>query len=101
MWRVLDVPDLQQPAGSQSGMDPAEGRDDLGLPGADHGPPSENPEGPIGTVQPTRDVGYEPETPETERRDELADRVNVGMPSPAGRDSSDVLPDVEVPDEQI
>lgn len=84
---------------------PAEGRNDLDLPGADHvGPPSEKPEGPIGIEQPMRDIGQpDPspsEDPEVERRDELAERVGVGMPSPAGRDQSDLLPDVDVPDEQ-
>ena len=78
---------------------PAEGRADLDLPGADVGPPSESPEGPIGVGQPARDIGDEPES-EGERRDNLADRVRVGMPSPAGRDRPDVLPDVDVPDEQ-
>jgi hypothetical protein len=37
---------------------------------------------------------------ELERRDKLAERVGSGTPSPAGRDRPDVLPDVEVPDEQ-
>jgi hypothetical protein len=77
---------------------PAEGRTDIDVPGANRaGPPSENPEGPIGVEQPMRDIA---EDPETERRDELADRVGVGMPSPAGRDQSDLLPDIDVPDEQ-
>jgi hypothetical protein len=77
---------------------PAEGRTDLDVPGADRtGPPSANPEGPIGVEQPMRDIGADPEA---DRRDELADRVGVGMPSPAGRDRSDLLPDVDVPDEQ-
>ncbi|HEY2915823.1 MAG TPA: hypothetical protein VGI98_01280 [Candidatus Limnocylindrales bacterium] len=76
---------------------PAEGRTDLDLPGAETGLPSNKPEGPIGIEQPARDIA---EDPETERRDELADRVGVGMPSPAGRDQSDLLPDVDVPDEQ-
>lgn len=81
---------------------PAEGRTDLDIPGADQADaPSESPQGPLGVEQPTRDIGqHVPSSPETERRDELADRVGVGMPSPAGRDRPDVLPDVEVPDEQ-
>jgi len=83
------------------GMAPAEGRDDLAVPGADvSGPPSEHPEAPLPGIQPVRDIASEPAT-ETERRDELADRVGVGMPSPAGRDKPDLLPDVEVPDEQM
>jgi hypothetical protein len=77
---------------------PAEGRADLDVPGADRAnQPSDNPEGPIGTAQPARDLDADPEA---ERRDELADRVGVGMPSPAGRDRSDLLPDVDVPDDQ-
>jgi len=80
---------------------PAEGRTDLEIPGADQDMPSESPEGPLGVEQATRDIGQDvPDSPEGERRDELADRVGVGMPSPAGRDRPDVLPDVEVPDEQ-
>jgi hypothetical protein len=81
---------------------PAEGRTDLDIPGADHADlPSESPEGPLGIEQPTRDIGQPvADSPEIERPDELADRVGVGMPSPADHDRPDVLPDVEVPDEQ-
>jgi len=80
---------------------PAEGRDDMDLPGADHEDmPSESPEGPLGIEQPTRDIGDQPDSPERQGRDELADDVGVGMPTPAGKDRPDVLPDVEVPEEQ-
>jgi hypothetical protein len=82
-------------------LNPTEGRTDQDIPAVDRtGPPSGNPEGPIGVEQPTRDIGDQPDSRERERRDELADRVGVGMPSPAGRDQPDLLPDVEVPDEQ-
>ena len=78
-----------------------EERTDLDGPGVDRtGPPSANPEGPIGVGQPTRDIGDQPDSRERERRDELADHVGVGMPSPAAGNQPDVLPDVDVPDEQ-
>jgi hypothetical protein len=83
-----------------AGVQPAEGRDDLEIPGADvSGPPSEHPDAPLPGAQPLRDIAEEP-AGELERRDELADQVGVGMPSPAGRDA-DVKPDVEIPDEQM
>jgi hypothetical protein len=79
---------------------PAEGRTDLDLPGADAGAPSDRPDGPIGVEQQLRDLGDQPDSRDGDRRDELADPVGIGMPSPAGQTRSDVLPDVEVPDEQ-
>jgi hypothetical protein len=57
--------------------DPAEGRSDLPLPGADHG---------------------DAEDPESADRDRLADRVGAGSPPVAATQEPDVLPDVEVPD---
>jgi hypothetical protein len=85
----------------QSGTQPAEGRDDLELPGADvSGPPSEHPDAPLPGPQPLRDIADQPD-PERDRRDDLGDQVKVGMPSPEGRDEPDVLPDVEVPDGQM
>lgn len=82
-------------------LDATEGRTDVGVAGTDRtGPPSENPEGPVGVGQPARDIGDQPDSRERERRDELADRVGVGMPSAAAQDRPDLLPDVEVPDEQ-
>jgi hypothetical protein len=79
-------------------MNPAEGRNDLDLPGADRGGPAGGPgDRPIDRPVPGRD---DHGNPEAERRDELAQRVGSGTPSPAGRDRPDVLPDVEVPDEQ-
>jgi hypothetical protein len=87
-------------------MNPAEGRADLDLPGADHGhavrehgPAAEEAGDPTRPDVPVPAPG-QPSTPEAGRRDELADRVAAGMPSPAGRDRPDVLPDVEVPEEQ-
>ena len=68
-----------------------EGRTDLGV---------TDLEGPIGIEQPVRDIGDQPDSRERERRDELADHIGVGMPSPAAQDRPDLLPDVEVPDEQ-
>ena len=82
-------------------LSPSGGRTDMSNPGVDRDDlPSEQPLGPIGIEQPIRDIGDQPDSRERERRDELADRVGVGMPSPAGQDRSDLLPDVEVPDEQ-
>ena len=40
---------------------PAEGRNDLDLPGAETGLPSNKPEGPIGNEQPARDIFEDPE----------------------------------------
>ena len=91
--------DTQAAPGTQSGREPAEGRDDLGLPGADRaGPPSENPEGPIGTAQPARDVFEDPGAPASTEPDRTADDVGVGMPPPSGAAEPDVLPDVQLPD---
>ena len=85
--------DIERPT---PGMSPAEGRNDLPLPGA--GTPSDAIDGPLpGPGGPLRDLGDQPDDPETQRRDELADRVGVGMPSPAGQTRPDVLPDVETP----
>jgi len=52
-------------------------------------------------VQPTRDLGDQPVSRESERRDELADRVGVEMPGAGASDGPDVLPDVDVPDGQM
>lgn len=81
--------------------DPAEGRTDLDLPGAERGRPADVPPTatPPGEGAPGS-RGDAPHSPEAQRRDELADRVGVGGPSPAGRDRPDVLPDVDPPDEQ-
>lgn len=79
------------------GTAPTEGRNDLPLPGA--GTPSDAIDTPIpGPAGPLRDIGDQPEDRETQRRDELADRVGVGMPTPAGSVRPDVLPDVDPPD---
>lgn len=84
------------------GIEPAEGRDEFELPGADvSGPPSEHPDAPVPGVQPTRDLGDHPDSREGRRRDELADRVGVGMPGATGSTGPDVLPDTEVPDGQM
>jgi hypothetical protein len=81
--------------------DPAEGRTDLDLPGADRGHPTDvpPPDAPAGEGAPGLG-GEAPHSPEADRRDELAHRVGSAGPSPAGRDRPDVLPDVELPDEQ-
>lgn len=84
------------PASSSS---PAEGRTDLDLPGADQGRPTAKPGGPSLPEGSDPGSGGQGDS-ELERRDRLAERVGAGMPSPAGRDRPDVLPDVEVPDEQ-
>ena len=74
------------------GNDPAEGRDDLGLPGADR----------AGDRFDLPRAGHHGELdPEAERRDELADRAENGQPGAAGSIDSDLRPDVEVPDEQM
>jgi hypothetical protein len=84
------------------GVQPAEGRDDLDIPGADvSGPPSEHPDAPVPGIQPTRDIGDQPDSREHQRRDELADRVGVGMPGTPASNEPDVLPDVDVPDGQM
>jgi hypothetical protein len=74
------------------GTDPAEGRDDLGLPGADRAGDG------LDLPRPDR---HGEGNPETERRDDLADRVENGQPGAAGSTDSDLRPDVEVPDEQM
>lgn len=82
------------------GMDPAEGRDDLGIPGADT--PGDEPDvqtpgglgGPEGKVP-----GGEGR--ERERRDELADRVGSGGPSAAGGGRPDLIGGTDVPDGQM
>jgi len=88
--------------GGSGGTQPAEGRDELDIPGADvSGPPSEHPDAPVPGIQPTRDLGDQPDSREGQRRDELAERVGVGMPGPAASNGPDVLPDVDVPDGQM
>jgi len=102
----------RDPADPGLGREPAEGRSDLALPGADTagrpmGLPADQPAGgPMGNGPTDRgpaDGGptHEPDSPEAERRDELARRVGVGSPSPAGRDRPDVLPDVEPPEVEV
>lgn len=82
-------------------LDPAEGRPDLDLPGADHGQPGDPGAVPGGDpADGAPDLREGPASPEAERRDELADRVGSGTPSPAGRDRPDLLPDVEPPEAQ-
>jgi hypothetical protein len=82
---------------TSGGLQPAEGRDDLNLPGADRTVPSENPEAPIGTEHPLRDVG---QSDAELRHDAPTEQVGVGMPTAAERGDSDLLPNVEVPDEE-
>jgi hypothetical protein len=112
---------MTQPTEPTAGAEPAEGRTDLDIPGADvagalsdsrdTAPPA--PErvrdifnGPVDEPLPPTDPGR-PEDPrpldtppsnETERRDELADRVGSGTPSPAGRDAPDLGPSIDIPD---
>jgi hypothetical protein len=54
-----------------------------------------------GGIEPTPDPGDQPDSPERERRDELAERVGVGMPGTPASNEPDVLPDVDVPDGQM
>lgn len=82
---------------ARSGHPTAIGRNDPPLP--DSGPPSEAIDAPIpGPAGPLRDPGAEPGDSEDDRRDELGRRSESGVPSPAGRDRPDVLPNVETPD---
>jgi hypothetical protein len=70
---------IRQP---DSGMQPAEGRDDLDIPGADvSGPPSEHPDAPMPGIQPTRDLADEPDSRERDRRDELRTASEWGCPA--------------------
>lgn len=86
--------DIERPS---PGTPPTEGENDLPLSSA--GTPSDAVDAPFPSpAGPLRDLGQQPDDPEAERRDELAERSGVGMPSPAGRDRPDVLPDVEPPD---
>jgi hypothetical protein len=81
--------------GTSGGLEPVEGRDDLNLPGADRTVPSQNPEAPIGTDHPVRDIGQ----PDSDLYPgELTDEVGVGMPTAAERGDADTLPNVEVPE---
>ncbi|HEX5589728.1 MAG TPA: hypothetical protein VFX65_05520 [Candidatus Limnocylindrales bacterium] len=76
---------------------PNEGPNDYPVPSA--GTPSDATDAPLPSpAGPLRDLGDDRPDSETERRDELAERAGVGMPSPAGRDRPDILPDVEPPD---
>lgn len=85
---------MTSPERPTPGMTPAEGRDDLGLPGADTGDtPRQTP--------PPDGGDHRPQDPETERRDELADRVGTGRPSIAGSDRPDLITDTDVPDGQM
>jgi hypothetical protein len=108
---------MTQPVEPTSGSEPAEGRTDLDVPGADVGGPlSDSADTTPPPTDRVRELFTEPSPPtepgrpeerdpldvppsnETERRDELADRVGSGTPSPAGRDAPDLGPSIEVPD---
>ncbi|MEO7664036.1 MAG: hypothetical protein ABIV26_02850 [Candidatus Limnocylindrales bacterium] len=79
------------------GMGPDHGPNDDPVPSA--GAPSEAVDAPLPTPGGgLRDLGDQPDDPETQRRDELAERIGVGMPSPAGSLRPDVLPDIDPPD---
>ncbi|TAK00914.1 MAG: hypothetical protein EPO36_06915 [Chloroflexota bacterium] len=69
--------------------------DDPSRPGDD---PGRSLAGPRGDATAPDVDGAARDDRETERRDELADRVGSGGPSPAGRDRPDLLPDVEPPE---
>ncbi|MBI3751419.1 MAG: hypothetical protein HY263_07165 [Chloroflexi bacterium] len=62
--------------------------------------PSASLDGPIGIEQAARDLGDQPDSHEGDRRDELPDDVDAWIAGPAGVGRPDLLPDVEVPDEQ-
>lgn len=78
--------------GPVDGREPAEGRDDLDLPGADR---ADTP------MYLPRAGRHGSDDPGTERRDELADRVRRGGPGAAGSIDSDLRPDVEIPEDQM
>lgn len=99
------------------GSHPSRGPNDRPIPSA--GAPSDAVDAPLPSPggHPLRDIGDQPDTglpggvpgggvrdipghggAEEERRDELAKRTGVGMPSPAGRDRPDLLPDVDPPE---
>lgn len=89
------MPDIDRAA--LGGQAPNEGRNDHLVPSA--GAPSDATDALFPSpTDPLRDPGEHRPDPETERRDELAERAGVGLPSPAGRDRPDLLPDVEPPD---
>ncbi len=73
------------------GMDPTEGPDDLGIPGADTG------DAPGGSDVPDQ----RPAGRETERRDDLADRVGSGGQGGAGADRPDLITGTDVPEGQM
>lgn len=90
----MDNPDPRQqpepsehpgPAGPNDA--PARHPDQPGAPGG----PLPNPAG-------LRDPDPSPDDDELRRRDELADRVGAGSPSPAGRDRTDLLTGAEPPE---
>jgi hypothetical protein len=78
---------------ADAGLRPAEGRDDLDLPGADRGgpalppsgPPSEHPEAPLPGIAPLRDLGDQPDAPDSLGQSEPSERIGVGMPGPVNR----------------
>jgi hypothetical protein len=67
------------------GADPAEGRPDMGLPGADRPEPRPEP----------------PDAPDTDRPERLGDRVEKGPGSGIAAGEPDLVPDVEVPEETM
>ena len=97
---------MRQPASdnpSMPGRDPAEGRPDMDLPGADHADPiverrpGEAPD-PGQTPRPDREP---PDSPGAELPERLGERVQNGPGTGIASGEPDLVPDVEVPEETM
>ncbi len=87
-------PSTEQPSTEMPttpGDDPAEGRPDIDLPGADR--PEPRPEPP--------DAPNVPDAPETERQERLGERIEHGLGAGIASGEPDLIPDVEVPEETM
>lgn len=76
-----NTPPIGPAEGATSGREPAEGRPDLGIPGADR-----------------QDV---PTGPQDDLPEKLGQRIENGSSSGLATGEPDVLPDVEVPEETM
>jgi hypothetical protein len=97
---------MRQPArdlSSTPGGEPAEGRSDMGLPGADRDDITEDRR-PGGAPDPgaTPSPGHEPpDTPDADLPERLGDRVANGPGPGIASGEPDLVPDVEVPEETM
>ena len=85
------------------GRDPAEGRPDMDLPGADYDDPATDQD-PADTPDPGPGRGPDqkiPDTPDADLPQRLGERIENGPGSGIAAGEPDLVPDVEVPEETM